>query len=80
MNQRLPNDICRCRDADCPEREHCLRWTQRDIGGSRLVSAPSCFPFETHSVVTDGCPAFIQDDVAAERAGAPGIVDDHTNA
>jgi hypothetical protein len=27
-----------------------------------MVSAPSCFPFETHSVVSASCPAFIPDD------------------
>lgn len=27
---RLPHDICRCRDADCPERHDCERWLQRE--------------------------------------------------
>ena len=56
----LPDDICRCRDDDCPQSRQCLRWIQRDIGGQRLVSAPSCFPFETVSVVTGQCPAFLE--------------------
>jgi hypothetical protein len=61
MRQRLPDDWCRCRDDDCPEHDRCLRWTQRDIGSSRLVSAASCFPFDRLSGVPAQCPAFISD-------------------
>lgn len=57
----LPDDICRCRDDDCPESRHCLRWIQRDMGSSRLVSTDSLFPFESLSVVTDKCPAFMEE-------------------
>jgi len=57
---RLKDDICRCRDADCPDSRRCLRWIQRDRGSSRLVSADSLFPFETVSVVTGQCPALIE--------------------
>jgi hypothetical protein len=65
-HQRLPDDWCRCRDDDCDLHHQCLRWTQRDIGLSRLVSVPSCFPFDRLSVVTDRCPAFLPDDLASD--------------
>lgn len=26
----LPNDICRCHDNACPQREECLRWLCRE--------------------------------------------------
>lgn len=67
MTQRLPDDWCRCRDDDCPDHARCLRWTQRDIGSSRLVSAPSCFPFDRVSVVTVRCPAFVPDDAGPQE-------------
>jgi hypothetical protein len=56
----LPDDLCRCRDADCPDHARCLRWIQRDMGGQRLVSADSLFPFTELSVVTDPCPSLIE--------------------
>lgn len=46
----LPDDICRCHDADCPTRLDCARWLERDQGGSRLVIADSLFPFEAQSL------------------------------
>lgn len=33
----LSDDICRCRDDECPERETCERWLQRKEGGVWLV-------------------------------------------
>jgi len=46
----LPDDICRCLDADCPTRLDCLRWLERDRGGPRLLSTDSLFPFEAQSL------------------------------
>jgi hypothetical protein len=59
MTHRLPDDICRCRDHDCPIKDTCLRWIQRDMGSQRLVSADSLFPFGAVSVVTGQCPSFL---------------------
>ena len=34
----LPNDVCRCHDSDCIERETCRRWLDRNKGsGSHVV-------------------------------------------
>lgn len=30
--QPLPGNVCRCHDAECPERASCLRWIHRDTG------------------------------------------------
>lgn len=60
----LPDDICRCRDDDCSQSRQCVRWIQRDLGSSRLVSAATLFPFETLSVVNDPCPFFIAEAAA----------------
>ena len=35
--RKLPDDVCRCHDDACPERETCLRFLQREIGGIRVV-------------------------------------------
>jgi len=35
----LPDDICRCWDAACPERDMCRRWLQREKGGAYVVHA-----------------------------------------
>ena len=68
---RLSDDICRCRDADCPERNDCERWLQRENGGQRMVSADSLFPFQSLSVVTDPCPyripAYLCDAIEAQQ-------------
>ena len=46
----LLDDICRCHDADCPERLDCRRWLERAQGGERLANAESLFPFEEQSL------------------------------
>lgn len=28
----LRDDCCRCHDHECPDREECQRWTDRDLG------------------------------------------------
>ena len=42
---RLNDDVYRCRDADCPERDDCARWGQREIGYARIVVVSSVYPF-----------------------------------
>lgn len=37
--RKLPDDICRCHDEHCPEREGCLRFLQRNVGGVHVVQA-----------------------------------------
>ena len=52
---RLSDDVCRCRDNDCPERNDCERYLQRDIGGARIVSASTIYPFDRGLFVL-ACP------------------------
>lgn len=42
----LTNDICRCHDSGCPERESCLRFIERLNAGERTPHAASMFPFD----------------------------------
>ena len=42
----LTDDICRCHDGGCPERESCLRWIDRHEGGPRVVAAGSLYPYD----------------------------------
>ena len=30
---KLPNDICRCHDSECAQKEKCLRWLERESFG-----------------------------------------------
>ena len=36
---RLPNDVARCGDSSCPNRDNCLRWIARRQGGARVAFA-----------------------------------------
>lgn len=36
---KLPDDVCRCHDDGCPEREECKRYLQRNNGGVHVVHA-----------------------------------------
>lgn len=54
MTRRLPDDICRCWDEECPERQGCLRWTQRADGGLRMAHTSACFP--RRATAADPCP------------------------
>ena len=39
---KLPADVCRCHDDDCPQKETCLRWLARhDCGHPRINHAAS---------------------------------------
>ena len=40
---RLPDDVCRCWAASCPEREQCRRWLGRNTGGVRVRHSSSFF-------------------------------------
>lgn len=55
----LLNDICRCHDSGCPERETCARWTERDSGGERTPHAQSLFPYDIP--IVDPCPWKIEE-------------------
>jgi len=33
------DEICRCHDSCCQERQGCLRWTERETGGPRTPHA-----------------------------------------
>jgi hypothetical protein len=50
----LSNDICRCHDAGCPERERCARWIARTDDHREIERAASLFPFDIN--ITDPCP------------------------
>jgi hypothetical protein len=63
----LPDDICRCRDDNCPQSRQCARWIQRDLGGSRIVSEHTLFPYDL-ALVGGRCPSFIADASAIEDA------------
>ena len=41
MSTRLPDDRARCHDDQCPSREMCQRWIQRDRGGPRTPHVTS---------------------------------------
>ena len=51
------NDICRCWDPGCPDREACARWVHRYHGGERTPNAYTLFPPDAD--VDDPCPSFI---------------------
>jgi hypothetical protein len=34
---RINDDICRCTNDTCPERETCIRWLERDSGRYRAL-------------------------------------------
>ena len=51
----LPDDWCRCTSDDCPDREECVRWLQREEGGPRVVMA-DLYPVYRDS---GSCPAKI---------------------
>ena len=38
----LPNDVCRCQDAGCRERNGCRRWLERESG----LEQSSLFPYD----------------------------------
>ena len=43
----LADDICRCHDSGCPERERCLRWLHRGKAhGEHVSHCGSLFPFD----------------------------------
>jgi len=45
----LSNDICRCHDDECPERETCERYIQRSTGRVHVRSMrrePGCQAFD----------------------------------
>lgn len=42
MKQRLGNDICRCQGLQCPQRDSCLRYTDRP-DGQRLPFTTSLY-------------------------------------
>jgi hypothetical protein len=42
---RLPYDICRCHDEDCPQREDCLRWLDRKKSGARTSHVDTMRPW-----------------------------------
>lgn len=44
--QTLPSDVSRCHGFCCPQREQCVRYTQRDSYGERT-------PFASHLCDTD---------------------------
>ena len=52
----LADDVCRCRDDDCPERTDCERYLQRNDGGLRTVSADSLYPHQSGILGLDQCP------------------------
>lgn len=41
MERKLLNDICRCMDESCPEKQDCLRYICRNSGGDYAVYAES---------------------------------------
>lgn len=51
---RLADDIARCHDALCPERENCLCWLERDFGGARTSHHRSLFPYDIS--IDQPCP------------------------
>ena len=56
----LPDDICRCFDAECPRKDRCARWTERGAPGEAVVKQMTCLnPGERYA----GCTSFIEADV-----------------
>lgn len=52
MGDRLPDDIARCHDVECPLRLRCRRWLDRLYGGPRT---PHVDTFRT----ADECERFL---------------------
>lgn len=40
----LMDDVCRCHDASCHERQACKRWVHREQGGPRTPHSWSLYP------------------------------------
>lgn len=56
----LPNDISRCHDAGCEEKEECVRWIERETIGDSVVHSVSLFPYDIP--LGDKCPMRIKND------------------
>jgi hypothetical protein len=54
----MTNDICRCHDDGCSEREQCLRWLLRDDYSGEAPHMPSLFPYDLP--IGDPCPRQIK--------------------
>ena len=51
----LPNDVCRCHDEDCADRDGCRRYTERNKGDGERI--PHC---ESLYIICDGeCANYI---------------------
>jgi hypothetical protein len=54
----MNNDICRCHDAGCDERENCQRWINRNDMENNIPHSPSLFPYDIP--LGDPCYAIIE--------------------
>jgi hypothetical protein len=52
----ISNDMCRCHDDSCPEKEQCLRWLRRE-DPDRCPHVATLRPFHVSS--DDECPAMM---------------------
>ena len=56
----LPNDISRCHDSGCNEKEECARWIERTAKGDTVAHTHSLFPYDIP--LGDKCPMRIKHD------------------
>ena len=54
----LPNNICRCHNTGCDEKEDCSRWVERTAKGDKVSHSANCFPITTP--LDDPCPMKIK--------------------
>ena len=52
------NDISRCHDSGCDERENCQRWINRKDKGDHISHMPSLFPYDI--MLDKPCPMMIE--------------------
>jgi hypothetical protein len=50
----LPDNISRCHDSGCNEKEECVRWIERTAKGDSVVHSVSLFPYDIP--LGDKCP------------------------
>jgi len=48
--EKIPNDFCRCHDDTCDFKDKCLRYINRDNGGSFTPHCSSLFVFDDVSL------------------------------
>ena len=58
MNQEFNRDATRCLDEECPERNTCARFQQKDSGWARMISFREK---DKKNDITYRCPFYVEE-------------------